>query len=145
MLIDRLKEDLKVAMIEKDTPRKNAIRALRADLIELERVNKRPLTEEEATGTVIKHIKMLKEGVEAFEKGGRADLAKDYQLQLEALNNYLPKQYTEEEVEEIIFAKIELGLDTSNKGKMLKELMPLFADQTDKAMIMRVITRLVSK
>ena len=70
---------------------------------------------------------------------------KEYEAQLEAINVYAPKQYTEEEVADIIGAKIELGLSTANMGVMMKELMPIFADQTDKAMIKRVITSFVKK
>lgn len=139
MLIDKLKEDLKVAMKEKDESRKFVVRTLMTACNEVVRENKRDMTAEEELSVVRKYVKQIKESIEMFKQGDRMDLVQDYEAQLEILNSYLPKQYSREEVEEIVLAKIELGLDTSNKGLMMKELMPLFADQADRRMINEVI------
>lgn len=144
-IIDRLTEDIKQAMRDKDLNKKNALRALKADCQEFERVNKKELSDSEFFVITLKQIKQLNESIGIYRMSGRDDLADEASEQLMAISAYAPPQYTEEEVEEIIGAKIELGLDSSNKGRMMKELMPLFADQTDKAMIMRVIEKFVSK
>lgn len=145
MLIDRLKTDLKEAMKEKNEVRKFVVRTLITECNEAIRVNKRDMTPDEELAVVRKFVKQVNESITMFKDGGRTDLAEQYEAQLEVFNTYLPKQLTREEVEEIIGAKIEMGLSTANVGVMMQELMPLFADQSDRGMISKIIKEFASK
>lgn len=146
MLIDKLRADLKEAMKEKDEVRKFVVRTLITACNEEIRENKCDMTADEELAVVRKFVKQTNESISMFKDGGRTDLVEQYEAQLEVFNTYLPKQYTREEVETMVaHAIVELGLDTTNKGLMMKTLMPLFADQSDRGMINQVISGFVTK
>ena len=72
---------------------------------------KADLTDEEVVAVLRKIAKELNESIEAFKKGGRLDLVKENQKQLEMLSVYLPKEISDDElkkeIEKIIRANIQ--------------------------------------
>lgn len=146
LLIEQLRIDLKQAMRDKDKNAKEVVRSLIAKCDEFVKVNKRDMTKDEEIAVVRTLLKQSNESVEGFTAGGRQDLVDEVVAQIEVLNKYLPKQLTESEVQDIVKGKIEeLGLDTTNKGILMKHLMPLFADQSDRGMISKIISSYVTK
>lgn len=145
-LTQLLRADLKQAMKDKDTNKKNVIRALLAECDEFEKVNKRPMEQQEEDAIVLRTIKQTQESLEAFEKGGRTELVEEVKAQLVILRRYEPEQFTEEQVREIIQKNVErLQLEDANQGELMKNLMPIFKSQTNKAMIKRVIGEFAKK
>ena len=140
MLFDQLQDDLKAAMRAKETVKKDVVRAMISDIKLAMKELKRDLTDQEQLDVVKKHVKQVTEYYESYKAAAREELVEEEVAKLEVLKQYLPKQLTEAEVRTMVENKIaELELDVSNKGLLLKNLMPLFKDQTDGKFINGII------
>ncbi|MDD2646667.1 MAG: GatB/YqeY domain-containing protein [Patescibacteria group bacterium] len=109
-LFEKILEDLKQAMIKKDEIKVSALRMLKASLQNLEielKAKKKELTDELTIEIVSCETKRRKESIEAFDKGGRQDLAQKEKKELEILSVYLPEQLSEEKLRVIIQSKIK--------------------------------------
>ena len=125
-LVDKVNNDLKEAMKNKDKEKLNVIRMLKS-AIQMSKIElKHDLSDEEVISVVSKQIKMRKDSIEEFAKANRDDLKDQYQKEIDVLNNYMPEQISKSEAEKIIdcaFLKIN---PTSPKemGLIMKELSP---------------------
>jgi hypothetical protein len=125
----RVKNGIKDAMMAKDALRLKAFRAMSAAFTnELVAKNKKPqemLADEEAIAVITRLSKQRKDSIEQFKKGGREDLVKEEQDELEIFETYLPKLMERNEVEKIAkMKKDELGItDATKKGMLMSALM----------------------
>lgn len=146
MLLEELDVAIKDAMRKKMAVKRDTLRAVVSDIRLASKEAKRDLTDEEQMDIVKRHIKQVKESVEAYSLGGREDLVLDEKLKLMELEAFLPKQMTEEEINAIIEEEIvKMGLDTTNKGMLLKHLMPLFKYNADGKVVNGLISKHVTK
>ncbi len=91
-LNDRIMNDLKEAMKNKDSFKLSVIRMVKG-AIQLEKINKkRDLTDEEVIDVISKQIKLRKDSINEFTKAGRNDLVENTQKEVEILNEYMPEQ-----------------------------------------------------
>ena len=91
-LNDRIMNDLKEAMKNKDSFKLSVIRMVKG-AIQLEKINKkRDLNDEEVIDVISKQIKLRKDSINEFEKAGRNDLADTTKKEVEVLNEYMPEQ-----------------------------------------------------
>ena len=140
MLYDLLNDEIKNAMRNKEALKRDALRAVVSDIKLSMKETKKDLTEEEQLAVLNKHVKQVKESIEAYTSGNREDLAAPEHEKLAVLSAFLPKQMTEEEVRALIEKTIEeQSLDTSNKGLLMKNLMPLFKGKADGKMVNTLI------
>ncbi len=100
--MEKLLEDLKQAMRDKDTLRLSVIRMIKGEVDKIRIDQKCEITETIFLGVVEKQIKMREDSLEQFEKAGREDLANKTRQELEILKAYLPEPLSKEEVEKII-------------------------------------------
>lgn len=125
-LVDKVNNDLKEAMKNKDKEKLNVIRMLKS-AIQMSKIElKHDLSDEEVISVISKQIKMRKDSIEEFAKANRDDLKDQYQKEIDVLNNYMPEQISKSEAEKIIddaFLKIN---PTSPKemGLIMKEVSP---------------------
>ena len=89
-LKETLLQDLKVAMKEKDTIRKNTIQLVRAGVLQIEKDNHVELDDEGVLDVVAKELKKRRDSLPEFEKSGRTDLIDNLNKQIEVLLGYLP-------------------------------------------------------
>ena len=136
-LKDKLMDDLKSAMKDKDTIRKNAVQMVRASVLQVEKDNKITLDDEGVIEVVAKEVKKRKDVLPEYEKSGRDDLIGDIKREIEILLSYLPEQLTQEELEEIVTAAISEVGATSMKdmGKIMAAVMPKTKGRADGKMI----------
>ena len=140
-LNDRIMNDLKEAMKNKDSFKLSVIRMVKG-AIQLEKINKkRDLNDEEVIDVISKQIKLRKDSINEFEKAGRNDLADTTKKEVEVLNEYMPEQLSSEEVNKIIdeaFAKVN---PTSQKdmGLIMKEVTPKVKGKADIGEVSRII------
>jgi len=122
MLKERLLEDMKISMREKNTLRKNVIQMVRAAVLQVEKDKQIELTDEQIIEVIAKESKKRKDSVEDYKKGGREDLVKQIEEEIAILSEYLPKQLSSEEIEEIVKEVIlETGAETmKDMGKVMK-------------------------
>jgi len=137
----KLMSDLKEAMKAGASDKVNVFRMLNAALKNkaIEKGKDAVLTEEEAMQVLLREAKKRKESVEAFEKGGRLDLADSEKKELAILEVYLPKQMSREEVAAAV-EKVLAGLaDKSNQGLVMKAVMGELKGKADGKMISEVV------
>lgn len=136
-LKDKLMEDMKSSMKNKDTLRKNTITMVRANIKQREVDERVELTDEDIIDIIAKQVKEKRDVIQDFEKGGREDLVEQTKKEIEILLEYLPKQLTEEEVEEIVKETIKEVDAKSIKdiGLIMKSVMPKIKGKADGSMV----------
>lgn len=145
-LNDRIMNDLKETMKNKDSFKLGVIRMVKG-AIQLEKINKkRDLNDEEVIDVISKQIKLRKDSINEFEKAGRNDLADTTKKEVEVLNEYMPEQLSSEEVNKIIdeaFAKVN---PTSQKdmGLVMKEVTPKVKGKADMGEVSKIIKEKLS-
>lgn len=145
-LNDRIMNDLKEAMKNKDSFKLGVIRMVKG-AIQLEKINKkRDLNDEEVIDVISKQIKLRKDSINEFEKAGRNDLADTTKKEVEVLNEYMPEQLSSEEVNKIIdeaFAKVN---PTSQKdmGLIMREVTPKVKGKADMGEVSKIIKEKLS-
>ena len=101
-LKQRLADELKEAMKNKNQLRKNVITMIRADIKQIEVDKRVELTDDDIIEIVAKQAKQRRDSIEEFEKGGRHDLSDQAKQEVTVLMEYLPEQLSEEEIETIL-------------------------------------------
>lgn len=136
-LKEKLMEDMKSSMKNKDTLRKNTITMVRASIKQREVDERIELTDEDIIDIIAKQVKEKRDVIQDFEKGGREDLVEQTKKEIEILLEYLPKQLTEEEVEEIVKETIKEVDAKSIKdiGLIMKSVMPKIKGKADGSMV----------
>ena len=136
-LSDRINEDLKTAMKEKDSFKLGVIRMIKGAM-QLAKPNPREeLTDDDVIGVISKQIKMRKESIKEFEKAGRDDLVTQNQKEIEILEVYMPEQLSEEELDKMIDKVFEEVKPTSVKdiGMVMKTISPLVKGKADMSLV----------
>ena len=132
-LKEKIQQDIKQAMKEKDQVRLSTLRLLMAEIKNREIDAGEELDEPEILSIVQKAAKQRKESIEQYKKGGREELAAKEEQELGILESYLPQQLSREELESIVREAIEKCGATSPKemGKVMKEVMPKVKGRAD--------------
>lgn len=102
MLKEKLLNDLKESMKDKNLIRKNTIQMIRAAILQVEKDKQIELTDEQVLEIIAKESKKRKDAEADFESSGREDLIKQNKEEIEILAEYLPKQLSAEEIEEVV-------------------------------------------
>ena len=137
MLRDNINNALKDAMKARDERRVSTLRLMNAAIknadIENRGSAKQPLNEAELMSLFQKMIKQRQESVELYEKGGRAELAKQEREEMEIISGYLPKQMSDVEAGAAISAIIqEINAQTmKDMGRVMAALRERFAGSMD--------------
>lgn len=100
MLKEKLLNDLKECMKDKNIIRKNTVQMIRAAILQVEKDKAIELNDEQIIEIIAKEAKKRKDAEADFEKSGREDLINQNKEELAILTEYLPKQLTVQEVEE---------------------------------------------
>ena len=146
--VQKITDGIKTAMLAKDAVRLNTLRLVKADFITEAIALKKPdaISDEEAF-TVIKRLaKQRKDSVEQFRKGGREDLAKAEESELEILEEFMPTQMSEKEIREIAEAvKVRIGVTERSKiGQLIGAVMKETSGRADGAMVKSAVEKLFS-
>ena len=102
MLKEKLMEDLKEAMKEKQNLRKNVVQMIRAAILQVEKDKQIELEDNQILDIIAKEAKKRKDSLSDYEKSGREDLINQVKEEIEIIAQYLPKQLTKAEITEII-------------------------------------------
>ena len=107
MLKESLMNDLKDAMREKDTIKKNAVQMVRAAILQIEKDKGIEVDDKKILEIIAKEVKTRNDSIKDFEKAGRDDLIQQTKGEIDVLSKYLPKQLSKEELTEKIKGIIE--------------------------------------
>jgi uncharacterized protein len=140
-LIEDMEQDLKEAMLEHDAERRDALRLLLASLRSAEKELQRPLSEDEELQVLQRERKRRVEAAEAFRDGGRDEQAEKEERELSVLEEFMPEQLTEEELEEIIDDVIaEVGATSLRQlGRVMADVMPQVAGRADGSTVSQLV------
>ncbi len=146
MLKEKLLEDLKECMKNKNTIRKNAIQMVRAAILQVEKDKHVTLEDEQIVEIIAKESKKRKDSLADYEKSGREDLIAQVKEEIDILAEYLPKQLTTEELEEIIKEIVASENATSMKdmGKVMKAAKEKIGARADGRTINEVVKKVLS-
>ena len=140
-LSERINNDLKEAMKNKDSFKLSVIRMIKGAM-QLEKPNPREeLSDDDVIKVISKQIKMRKESILQFEKAGRNDLVEQNKKELEILSSYMPKQLSDEELNQIIDKVFEEVKPSSSKdmGLIMKNISPLVKGRADMSLVNSLI------
>lgn len=101
-MVEQLEKDMIEAMKNKEKERLTVIRMVKASLKQEQIDHKKEINDDLLIDVVNKQIKMRKDSITEFEKGGRSDLVEQVKGEIAILMKYLPEQLSEEEVTKII-------------------------------------------
>lgn len=144
----QINQDIKAAMIAKDTATLRGLRAIKAAILlaKTEKGHAEELTQEAEIKVLQKLVKQRRESAEIYKNQNREDL---YQIEVEeekVIEAYLPKQMSKEEVESVIKAIIaETGASSIKEmGKVMGAANQKLAGQADGKTISEVVKSLLA-
>ena len=146
-LKETLLQDLKAAMKDKDTIRKNTIQLVRAGVLQIEKDNHVELDDDGVLDVIAKELKKRRDSLPEYEKSGRTDLIENLNREIEVLLGYLPKQLTEDEIHKIVEETIaETGATTmKDMGKVMGAVSPKVKGRADNRVVSGYVKKLLSK
>ncbi|GLY10007.1 GatB/YqeY domain-containing protein [Pseudobacillus badius] len=146
-LLERLNDDIKQAMKNKDKEKLTVIRMLKASLQnEAIKAGSQGLTEDEELAVLSREVKQRKDSLHEFEKAGRVDLVSKIQTELTYVNSYMPEQLSDEEIEAIVQETIA-QVNASSKadiGKVMGALMPKIKGRADGGLVNKLVQQKLS-
>ncbi len=130
---EKLQIDLKDAMVNKDTIRKNVVQLIKAGVLQVEKDKRITLDDEGVLDVIAKQLKQRRDSLPDYEKSGREDLIAQLKREMELLMEYLPKQLSHDELVEIVKeAVLETGATTiKDMGKIMVAVMPKTKGRAD--------------
>ncbi len=140
-LRERLDEDLKSAMRAKDSLRMNTIRGLKSAIKYREIELMKPLDDAGILGVVGSEIKRRRDSVEQYRAGNRADLADKEEAEIRILQDYLPQQLTQAELEAKVDEVIgRVGAKGPKEmGAVMKALLPEVQGRADGKVVSELV------
>ncbi len=146
MLKEKLLEDLKNSMKEKNETRKNTIQMVRAAILQVEKDNVITLEDDKIIEIIAKETKKRKDSLGDYEKSGREDLIKQVNEEINILQEYLPKQLSKEEIQVIVKQIIEEVDATSIKdmGKVMSAAKQKIGAAADGRTINEVVKEILA-
>jgi uncharacterized protein YqeY len=142
MLLDSIKKDLKIAMKAKDTLKISTLRMITSSVKNMEISNrgssnedlpKDSLSDNEIVQLLSKMIKQRKESAEIYSTSNRNDLEKKENDEIEIIEQYMPSQIDDQEVNKLIDQVINETDSSSIKdmGKVMSVLKEKYSGQMD--------------
>ena len=146
MLKEKLLEDLKNSMKEKNEIRKNVIQMVRAAILQVEKDKQIEVTDEQIVEIIAKEAKKRRDSIPDYEKSGREDLINQIKQEIAILEEYLPAQLSPEEIEEKLKQIInEIGAKTMKDiGMVMKASKEKLGASADGKTINEIAKKLLS-
>lgn len=145
-LLSQLDNDLKSAMIARNSELTDLLRLLKAALKnEMIGLKKQDLTDEEVFKVLKREAKKREDSITLFTSGNRPELAAKEQAELALIKKYLPAELSEDKVREIVASVIaELGASSPSQfGLVMKAAMAKAGGQADGGVVSRVVKEIL--
>ena len=143
--IEKIKQDMYAAMKSKDKVKATILRSLLSNLKKIEIEKKEPIAEPEYLSIVKKMVKQLKESIDVYSQAGRIELAEKEKSELSIIEAYLPKQFSKEEISELIKNTISeiSAKNSSDIGKVMAIVMKKGGGKVDGGIANRIAKELL--
>ena len=147
VLKKRLFDDVKLAMKNGDTVKRDTLRMLIASVNNAEIAKQGALSDGDVLGLIARDVKRHQESIDAFNQGKRPDLVAKEEAEMAILQSYLPQQMTRDEVVAAVREVIEaLGASgPRDRGKVMQQLMPKLKGRADGKEINDIVTSLLGR
>ena len=144
-LKDRLLEDMKGAMKDKDIVRKNTIQMVRASVLQVEKDKKVVLDDDGVEEVIARELKKRKDSLPEYEKSGREDLIENLKKEIDVLLEYMPEQLSREELYDIVANDIKACGATSMRdiGKVMQLVLPKVKGRADGKVINEIVKEIL--
>jgi len=145
-LKEKLADDFKAALKNKDNIRKSVITMIRAAIKQYEVDNKVEIDDDKIIQIISKQVKQKRDAIVEFNKGKRQDLVDETNNEIQILMEYLPKQLTEEEVREIVNESINKlnAQGPKDMGKVMQDVMPKVKGKADGKLVSSIVKELLN-
>ncbi|OWZ83055.1 GatB/YqeY domain-containing protein [Natranaerobius trueperi] len=144
-IAQRLQQDMKEAMKKKDKFRLSVIRMIRSELQNQEINNSEVLSEEDIIEILIKERKKRSDSLKEYQQAGKEDTVRDLEKEIDILDEYLPEQLSDEELESIIKDAIDkVGAKSLKEmGQVMKVVMPNVKGRADGKRVNNLVKQLL--
>jgi len=142
---ERLLDDLKTAMREKNVMRKDLLQIVRAGVLQVEKDTLQTLDEAGVLDILAKEHKKRAETIQELDGSGRTDMIEKNRAEMAIIEEYLPRQLSETEIEELVRqAILQSGaLSARDMGQVMKVLMPDVKGRADGKLVNQIVKRLL--
>ena len=146
MLKEKLMEDLKNAMKEKNEIKKNTVTMIKAAVLQIEKDKQIQLEDTQILEIISKEAKKRKDALVEFEKSGRQDLVNQTNEELAVIKEYLPEELSIEELEKIIEETIKEvnAVDMKDMGKVMQAVKTKTTGRADGKTINEIVKKKLS-
>lgn len=147
-LKEQLFNDLKQAMKDKDTVKKEVIQIVRAGILQIEKDNKiENLDDDNVLSVISKEIKKINDVIPDFEKGNRQDLVDIANQKIELLKAYLPEQMSEDEIKAIVDEAIKSvgAVSMKDMGKVMGAVSSKTKGRADNKIVSNIVKDALKK
>jgi len=145
-LKERIIADLTVAMKAREELKLSSLRMLKAEIMKYEvSAAKMVATDEVIVDLIKKAIKQRKEAAEAFEKGGKKDMAEKELAEIKIYEAYMPEQMSEEQVKAVaqeVIAQLKPA-GPQDFGKVMGAIMGKVKGKADGGIVNKVVKELL--
>jgi len=140
-LIADIEEELKDARRARDVERRDALALVLNALRGAEKELQRSLSEEESLQVLQRERKKRVEAMEAFDAAGREEQADREEFELDVIEEFMPDQLSEEELEEIVDDVIaEVGATSiRDLGRVMADVMPRVSGRADGSVVSQLV------
>jgi uncharacterized protein YqeY len=141
----KLQSALKEAMVSKNNVRRDVIRMTLNALKQVEIDSQKQLSAEDALAILQKEAKKRRETIDEMEKAGRSELAAQEKTELNVLEEFLPKQLSNDEITALVKEAIaQSGAASANDmGKVMGVLMPKVKGLADGKVVNQIVRELL--
>ena len=145
-LQQRINDDVKTAMRNKDKDRLGVLRLITAAFKQKEVDERVELDDTMVLAIMNKMTKQIRDSIDQFEKAGRDDLAAKEAFELNIIQEYLPAQLSEDEISQIIAECVEASGAESAKdmGKVMGLLKPRLQGRADMGKVSGLVKQQLS-
>lgn len=143
-----INEEMKAAMKSGDKLRLETIRSIRAGILEFQKSGiDREMNDQDAQKILLSGAKKRKDAIEMYTIANRKDLADKEAAELKIIEEFLPKQMTEEEITEFVTNFIaEVGaVGMQHLGKVMGPAMKQLTGKADGNTVQKIVKELLSK
>jgi len=146
-LLEKIEVDLKNAMKTGDAIRAGTLKMLKSDIAYEKGKTGKELTEELVVEILNRSAKRRRDSIKEFQKGNRQDLVDKEKMELAIVEEYLPKQMNEEEIEKHISEKLaSLGSVTQKDiGRVMGEIMKELKGKADGGVVKTILSKKIEK
>jgi uncharacterized protein YqeY len=140
-LITQLEDEVRTAMLARDSDRRDALRLIVSSLKSAEKELMRPLSEDEELQVLQRERKKRLEAAEAYRDAGRDEQADGEEYELDILEEFMPEPLSEDEVERIVDDAIAENGATSLRdlGRVMADVMPQIAGRADGSSVSQIV------